>query len=178
MNVERLEHLRSIMEKVQKLQDDGHRIFDISSWVDVRNNQRTHVKVNHGNYSVDPENALETACVCGTTACAAGWACLDEEFNAQGLELCVPRSSISVDGSIRSNDFITPKYFGTYGLMAIESFLGINKEEALFLFMDASYDKSKLIEHNNNPEPKDVIIHIDYLLTHHPTSADLERMLE
>ena len=58
MNIERLNHLITILERVQS--DPKEKVkFDMNVWI---------------NY-------------CGTSACAVGFACLDPIFQAQGLEI-------------------------------------------------------------------------------------------
>jgi hypothetical protein len=65
MNIERLNILIDILENVQR----EHKEFDISHWADISNNIENN----------DP--------ICGTTACAMGYAALDPRFSELGLHL-------------------------------------------------------------------------------------------
>ena len=65
MNIERLNILIDILENVQRESKE----FDLSHWVDISNNIENN----------DP--------ICGTTACAMGYAALDPRFSELGLHL-------------------------------------------------------------------------------------------
>ena len=65
MNIERLNILIDILENVQK----EHKEFNLSHWADISNNIENN----------DP--------ICGTTACAMGYAALDPRFSELGLHL-------------------------------------------------------------------------------------------
>lgn len=64
MNIERLQHLITVLEGIPT---DN---FDLSGWTQ----------------SSIPDDANQQELIeCGTVCCAVGWACLDPKFNAEGL---------------------------------------------------------------------------------------------
>lgn len=66
---------------------------------------------------------------CGTTACAIGWACLDEQFNEEGLTY--------------DEIYATPRYNNHLFWRAVREFFGLTQEQACDLFMEGGYDVEK-----------------------------------
>lgn len=129
MNIERLEMMRVMMERVVagswKPEIDAAQISvekyskiapdvivsmcDLSTWASSINYQ---------------PNANGRNMVCGFSACAVGHACFDEEFRKLGWKW---------DGR-------TPTFDGREGLHAAMKFFGITMQQSKRLFLPESYD--------------------------------------
>lgn len=116
MNRERLQHLITILEKVQP------DMLKMGGW-------------------------FARLTPCGTAACAVGHACLDPDFQAQGL----------------SPFFGGPKYAGDMGWDAVEGFFDLGPLGAEHLFDEDSYSRRIPVT------PADVIERIREMLAGDPT---------
>lgn len=79
---------------------------------------------------VPPEN-FEMDCWrgrCGTEACAVGWACLDKDFNKEGLHL----DNVATAGNA---PVFCPEFGPFNGWDAVTEFFQLTMREALYLFL-------------------------------------------
>lgn len=84
---------------------------------------------------------------CGTTACAVGWACRDEQFNKQGL-------TVGAADTYRE----VPRFSGLARWDAVEAFFDLDYDQAQHLFSLGYYDVDP------RPTPDDVIARIEAML--------------
>jgi len=153
MNIERLKILIDILENVQK----EHKEFDLRHWADISNNIENN----------DP--------ICGTTACAMGYAALDPRFSELGLHLVatVPfnesydgvDAQYNSDHIIKDNDDMTSlikllmenphgmdkmEFYIEYGnhqdFNAGEKFFDISKSTSLSLFYAGRYGEFRGVD--------------------------------
>ena len=66
---------------------------------------------------------------CGTAKCAAGWAALDPEFNAQGLYL----------GRRHPTSDYAPAFWDLFGYEALGRFFGLDSGAVAYLFSPGHY---------------------------------------
>lgn len=111
MNRERLALLAARLESIPP------KHFNLKSWVETNGHPLG--------------KAVRSPGVCGTTACAAGWACTMPEFKELGLEFCK-------DGSY------APKYKARTGGEALMAFFDINNYEMNNLFSPLDYPQNEL----------------------------------
>jgi len=83
---------------------------------------------------------------CGTTACAAGWACSIPELHAAGLRLVLDSSE----------SWPTVRYLGRSGYMALAAFFSISEEMAQQFFSPTRYFLFDKEGRRRNPQAKDV----------------------
>lgn len=139
MNRERLEHLITILEEVER----RNLAFNLSTW--ASGNVRDHWNL---------VGSLDETC--GTTCCAMGWAALDPTFAGQGLSLsvsiwpededaeCITEKVTGLDhltALLRANDDVDvePHFEDRLGLGAATGFFGITWEQAEALFVPWTY---------------------------------------
>ena len=137
MNVERLEHLKEILSKVPVNQ------FDLGVWiVGAKDNGKKFEQLIGG---------------CGTSACAIGWACTDEDFNKQGLHYSIDEDELeeAKEGFIKFEEVTGfPRFEDEKGFYAVCKFFDIPYYIAEWLFLEEHYPIPKIT-------PKDVIDKID-----------------
>lgn len=85
---------------------------------------------------------------CGTVACAGGWAAMDPELKAEGLELR------------QGNQFMVPMFAGTGGFRALQLFFGMPEDVSFWVFSEDGY-LTKAI-------PASVVDHLDLYLKYGP----------
>lgn len=128
MNLFRMERLRTVLKHVR----DAHLAFDLSTWI-------------RGSSYYDAIGER----TCGTAACACGYAALDPELQAEGLNLTIQMS----DGKYRTlrtirefNDAVreyngsgTIEYEGKMGFDAADLFFDIDCRATSYLFDPDEY---------------------------------------
>lgn len=150
MNRHRLETLIVIMKNVKAKQEKlNKRLFNINDWFGSDSKQ----EIFETDFSGAIVNGEEQFTACGTTACALGWACLNDNFNRQGL--------VALKGADGQLD---PFYNGYSGLTAAIHFFGLTHDEASFLFYNTTYEVEDHFKDKKEVTPDDVIRHIYYLL--------------
>ena len=126
----KLLHLIEILEQVPEDK------LDMNSWL----NDTTEITKND-------DNTITVKNTCNTVACAAGWACLDPEFNLQGLFIehnCITNSN-------------TPVYLDFRCFKALSIFFDINRAQTGYIFDPYEYTTT-------SPTPCDVIDHISEVM--------------
>lgn len=163
MNAERLIHLRAIMEQVKAFQEEHEREYDydkfyMGSWmlenptgIEEEPQLAMEYKTSAVAY-VLPRPSLEESLSCDTSACAAGWACMDPMFYEFGLRM----------QSVNRFGFL-PEYKGETGFEAMALFFDIPFDDSYFLFSDIAYIERGTSE-DNNVRPEHVVTHINFLL--------------
>jgi hypothetical protein len=107
---------------------------------------------------------------CGTSACAAGYAALDPEFQARGLKLTaivwLPfKDNIVVTNASKlrkqTGKYFEIKFEGLEDFEAAAKFFGVTELASLYLFNPPDYDDVlDTYENHDDIEPRDVIRHI------------------
>lgn len=138
MNRARLLHLIDVLETVER----GNLPFEMEKWAIVKQDKT----------------------VCGTAACAAGYAALDPEFRAEGFTL---RNHSNVEFKsfydlvryIPNLELEYPfiSFDGVSGWLALGEFFGLTFPQANYVFGAKSYRRSDVA-------PKHVIEHIHHVL--------------
>lgn len=109
MHAERIDHLITVLERVR----DAHKPFNMSRWFTV----------NH----------------CRTASCAVGHACLDPEFQRQGLEIS------RLDDNAHINFWSQPCYKGYLGMYAASGFFQIPIAAAWWIFDPSQYPSHPVV---------------------------------
>lgn len=109
MKTVRLKHLTKILRKIPQ-----HN-FDLSGWTDAQ----------APNLALPQEDLIK----CGTVCCAVGWACVDPDFNKQGLNW----------ERHREFGLGVPHFDGRTAWHAVNAFFGITNHQAEYLFHAESY---------------------------------------
>lgn len=144
MNRERLKRLAKFLEKVPAEQ------FDMNYWG----------KVENGDLGKGKRLCLKRN-LCGTSACALGWATQIPSFKAAGLKLVITEV---VSGVNENEEEIFENFaevrFGKYqySMQAAREFFEIGQLESHYLFNPSAYDDE------NNIEPADVVTRINELV--------------
>ena len=108
----KLLHLIEILEQVPEDK------LDMNRWL----NDTTEITKNN-------DNTITVKNTCNTVACAAGWACLDPEFNLQGL---------FIKYTYVTNNY-TPVYLDFIGFKALSIFFDINDVQTGYIFNPYEY---------------------------------------
>lgn len=175
MNVERLQHLITILEDVKTAQKP----FGMGAWIDE---YKDGLPV-HGGQRTGRE-------MCGTACCALGYAALDPKCREDGLKMfaIINKSDGSDEPEDIEEEILDISSFNRILLTHKENFIAarptfkhrdnfgaggeyydISYEAAEFLFSPDEYEESSVIT------PDDVINHINFLLAHDgKTPAELE----
>jgi hypothetical protein len=100
---------------------------------------------------------------CGTTACAAGWAAQDPDFNIEGFILADKTRTEPARPA-----YIT-EYETLYEWEAIMAFFGLDVIQAGYLFLDLQY----VDEHGKEffARPKDVVERIEKMIAEEMVAA-------
>jgi len=101
---------------------------------------------------VQPRHLDLDTWVCGSTACAIGWAARDPLFIWQGLSLVPTDDRLVLRPQLDYRDGTTP----LVNWAAVEAFFDLTKPQALHLFSPSRYE--------GHATPADVIRRIDELL--------------
>lgn len=98
---------------------------------------------------------------CDTTACAAGWAALNQEFNDQGLHL-VQLQHYSISGLHFSFE---PYFNQSYGFFALEKFFDLDEDTTHELFGNLDVDEYHEIRNSETLTERDIFLRrLDTLL--------------
>ena len=190
MNIDRLNHLKTIMSNVR----DANKPFDLGTFINGTPPGEDHaisdLAYNTSGVVGEPDP------VCGTTCCALGYAALDPDFRDQGLELVAfSWNSASANDSDRKtvvlksipefNEFINtpeardfaflPEFNESNGFAAGSDFFGISTDASFYIFGPDDYrDYDRIITQDpaNPITPDEVIKHIDYVLDHEGLDPD------
>lgn len=121
MHIERLQLLVTLLKEKLEEQKTGKVVFSLSSWILPRHHR---AGTNEALAASSQRPDILEHGFCGTSACAVGYACLDERFNAQGLVLG------------RFND---PCYRTSACWDAVERFFEIDGVASIHLFSEGTY---------------------------------------
>jgi hypothetical protein len=134
MNTERLRHLIEVMRRVER----DEKPLEMYTWIDEA-----------GLGPIDNKEEL-----CKTAKCCLGWACFDDKFRAEGLDIEMQYCRLA-DWEQHSRPVgWVPTYRGAEGFCAGEAFFDITTSESNYIFNPHRYDDEDEIT------PQDVIDHI------------------
>lgn len=131
MNIERLQKLVDLLKQVPQEN------LDLTNWGSAFD-------------EVTVKPTMKENLECGYSACAIGWACIDKEFNEEGLTY-----NISDEG-ITPATLDSDGEFYLYGWPAIRKFFDLPEEISLHLFADWEYNEEDYIVDNDGYDVVDI----------------------